>query len=208
MKDVTEKLLKYCNFTDETCYILLLISRKKENEQQTESEKIGKVRRSLIMNPDEIAEALREFELVAKLFPETQYRIYVSVNSRSVLKGMCEFQKKLTDMQYSLINGNREVLTTAYRLGSEWKSILAKKECRAEKKFLFDIDFLNSTVEGQTATENFKNDIDNVAEIVYFGESKNGYALVTNPFDIRKLTLPNDVGLKTDAYLYMGGLNY
>lgn len=208
MNDVKQKIMNYCKFEPELCYILLLISRKKENEQQTESEKLGKARRYAIINESDVDEALREFNLIAGMFPETQYRIYISVNRRSLLKGMIEFQKRLLDAQFQLLNGNREIFTTIHRLGSEWKSILAQKECRNEKRFLFDVDFLNSTPDGIKAAEKFKNSVDKVSTIVYFGLSKNGYALVTEPFDVRKVELPNEVELKNDAYLYMGGMNY
>jgi len=38
----------------------------------------------------------------------TQFHLYVSVNKRSLLAGMQQFQKAIIDMQYALINGNRE----------------------------------------------------------------------------------------------------
>lgn len=203
-----EIIKKYCTFKAETCYMLVLLARKKENATQVESDKNKKAHRKTFTTLDEAEDILSEFERIAALNPTVQYRIYISVNRRSLIKGLCEFNKKISDIQFALINGNREALTTIHRLGSEWKSVLCSKECRDEKNFLFDVDFVNNTVDGNQKALDFKEQLEKQTTVLYFGKSKNGFAIVTTPFDVRMVKMPKEVELKNDAYLYIGGFNY
>lgn len=201
-------ILNYCEFTEDTCYILLMLARKKENKHQTEHDKLARLRRKTVQCEADVDYALKEFELHAKLYPETQFRIYVSVNKRSLVNGMLHFQKAIMDIQYALIRGNVEAYKTICRMNSEWTSTLATKECRAERNFLFDIDYSNSNEHETKLTHDFVKEVDALTSIKYFGKSKNGFALVTAPFNMATLKLPEQIELKTDDYLYVGGLNY
>jgi hypothetical protein len=202
--NLAEKILSYCKFKDDECYILLMISRKKENGEQSEASKLKNTKRYCVTTEEEVESAISEMESHSRVFNDTVFRVYISVNRRSVIKAMRAFQNKLTDLQYGLINGNRECLKTVHRLGAEWKSVLANKECRSEKKFLFDIDFRNDIIEDIQKANDFVDQIRNVATIIYFDKTKNGFALVTEPFNMKSVQLPDLVEMKSDAYLYMG----
>lgn len=206
--DMHEKINDYCDFKKDETYILLFIARKKENTTQLESEKLRRLKRYTINSYEDIEFALNDFALSAGENPTTQYRVYVSVNPRSLVKGMREFQKRIIDIQFDIINGNEEAYTSLYKLGSEWKSTLAKKSCRARKRFMFDIDLPHDSKFYSDIAKKFKSDVDNVSKVHYFGHSKSGFALVCDPFDIRQIDIPEGIEMKPDAYLYIGGYNF
>ncbi len=80
------------------------------------------------------------------------------------------------------------------------------------------MDFENKTPEGQAHYDEFLGklkkielDPEYVQTLTIFseGKTKNGYAIVTEPFDVQFEIgkLPEKVELKTDEYLYLGILN-
>ena len=89
MKRVIEK---YCDFSDpEKVYILLMLPRKKDNKEQTEREKIQKRHRYIVSNMEDVNHALEDFKRYAKMYPEVNFRVYLSVNRRSLKKGLFNF---------------------------------------------------------------------------------------------------------------------
>jgi hypothetical protein len=200
-------LREYCVFEEGTSYMLIMLPRKKENKDQVEREKLNKRERRLCSNLMEMEKALVDFRRVADVYPDVVFRVYVSVNKRSLLKGMREFQKKLSDYQYDLLNGNKQVWTSIERLGSEWRSVLAKKNCKHDRFFMFDIDIDNTTLMGNTRMDLFCGDVQELTTIKYAGKSKNGFVLVCEPFNPNDIDLPEDIELKTDAYVYVDCYN-
>lgn len=201
---ITQKILSYCEFTNDSVYILLLLARKKENPNQVESQKESRATRFLIRSEQDIEFAVGESKRKAALYPEVVYRLYLSVSRRNLLKGMMEFQKKLIHLQYGLINGNEEAYSAVARFGSEWKSTLANKSCRDQRRFLFDID-LEPNAENEQLVVQLRSEIP--VKEHFFGYTNSGMVLVTDPFDVSKVTLPPDTEIKTDSYLYIAMLN-
>jgi hypothetical protein len=206
-KTALEILKEYCVFEEGTSYMLIMLPRKKENRDQVEREKLNKRERRLCSSMDDMEKALIEFRRVADVHTDVVFRVYVSVNKRSLLKGMREFQKKLSDYQYDLLNGNKQVWTSIERLGSKWKSVLAKKNCKHDRFFMFDIDIDNTTLIGNTRMEIFRSDVGELTTVKYVGKSKNGFVLVCEPFNPNDIDLPEDIELKTDAYVYVDCYN-
>ena len=204
---ITNMISEYCTFEKGLVYTLILLPRKKENSQQVEREKLQKRVRFLVANMDDVNSALDEYDRYAKLYPEIVFRIYISVNRRSLLKAMREFQRRLMDIQYDLLNGNEQAWTSVERLGSEWKSTLAKKPCREDRFFHYDIDLSNSDPKEVAIVKNFVHDIKEFTEVKYFGESKNGFALVVFPFNPNLIKLPEGIEMTDDGYLYVDCLN-
>ena len=206
-------LEEYCEFKDGTVYVLLLMPRKKENVNQTENMKLARIDRRLVSSIEDVRKSLLDFKYITDTYSDVVYRVYVSVNRRSLLKGLREFQKKMMDYQYDLVNGNQEVYKSIERLGSEWKSQLAKKSCRDQRYFFYDVD-LDPDVDRGVQIEEVQHIYKSLKEfttVKYFGESKTGYAIVTEPFNPTLLWIDDDmdisVEMKNDAYLYVDCVN-
>lgn len=220
---IERKLIDYCILHPSMlminqCYLIVLLARKKENGSMTERHKIEKTGRYILHKRDDIDHALKEITAKVNNNPDLKFRVYVSVNKRCMKRGLFELQKRIAFLNMDLLNGNQEAYTTIARMGSEWKSILALKECRAERRFLFDVDFDNKTTEGQAQYDEFLGKLKKIEldpeyvqtlQIFSEGKTKNGYAIVTEPFDVQFEIgkLPEKVELKTDEYLYLGILN-
>ena len=204
MQKVKETLLEYCNFRPETTYVLLLLARKKENTNQVESQKEKRAVRFLVQSEANIDLALEQFERTIRAYPDVIYRIYVSVNPRCLKKGLVAMQKRAIDLQQDLLNGNTEAYTTIQRLGSEWKSLLANKKCRADRRFLFDID-LPQTNENVEAVRDLIDAIP--TNVHYVGNTNSGMCLVTDPFNVAEVKLTEATEVNSDGYLYLGIFN-
>lgn len=203
-----QMLESYCDFSDlSAVYILLMLPRKKENVNQVEREKLDKRVRFIVKNMDDVKYALEEFDRYAKLYPEVIFRIYISVNRRSLMKGMITFQKKLLDFNKDLMNGNDQVWTPIATLGSEFKSVLAKKECKHDRNWMFDVDLPNDDEDACWLVKCFIKHLENITEVIYFGKSKSGFAIVVKPFNLNELIIIRDTELKKDSYLYVDCLN-
>jgi hypothetical protein len=211
IEQIRDRLLGYCKFTPSTCYLLVLLARKKENPDLTEKHKLEKCNRFVLHSSDDIDHALEEIQSRAALYPDLKFRVYVSVNRRCLNKAMYSVTMRLARLSVDLINGNLQAYTTISRLGSEFKSLLAEKECRAERRLLFDIDFDNRTVEGSAAYDEFIARFykcPTLKTVHLHWRTLNGFAAVTDPFDMQELgALPKEVTMKPDDYLYLGILN-
>jgi hypothetical protein len=210
MKETLDKIEKYCDFSDPNAvYIMIMLPRKKENKEQTEREKLQKRSRYIVSNMDEVKFALEDFERYTKMYPELIFRVYISVNRRSLRKGLREYKKKIAEIDDNLIGGNTQVWTQVQKLGSEFKSVLASKDSKHDRWWQFDIDITNDKTDvfAQDIVNEFKERVDKLTDIIYFGETKSNYVMITRGFDENKLSLPADVEIKKDGYLYVGVYN-
>ncbi len=206
MLSVKDTVLDYCTFCPEETYVLLLLARKKENPEQTESQKERRATRFLVQSPQDVDLALEQFEWTIKTYPEVIYRIYVSVNPRCLRKGLAAMQRRAIDLQCELLNGNTEAYTTIQRLGSEWKSLLANKSCRADRRFLFDIDLPPCPVNIEAVKGLIKRFPAGV-ETHASGNTRSGMYLITDPFNVATVELTEATEVKSDGYLYLGIFN-
>jgi hypothetical protein len=174
---------------------------------QVEREKLQKRSRYVVANMDDVKFALDEFERYVKMYPEVVFRIYISVNRRSLMKGMINFQKRLLDFNKDLMNGNLEVWTPIAKLGSEFKSTLAKKESKYDKNWMFDIDLPNDEPEAQRMVDFFGNSLSNITTVLYSGKTKSGFVVIIAPCNPSLIDMPPDTELKRDGYLYVDVLN-
>lgn len=202
MSMAKQKIVDYCKFQPDETYILLLLARKKENEEQVESQKEKRAQRFLIQSEEEVNMGLDLFQRTIDLFPDVVYRVYLSVNPRSLLKGLHHIQKNILDIQYNLLNGNQETYSQVQRLGSEWKSVLANKKCRADRRFLWDVDFKGREEELDDLIDKVE-----VQEVFYWDNTKSGQAIVTSPFNLQLLPPTENLSIKTDSYLFLDIFN-
>jgi len=219
-KEVSEKikqrLHQYCECTPDTCYVLTMLARNKDNGPElTERHKIEQTNRFMFSCDSQIDEAVDWAVAKAEMIPALKYRIQVSVNRRSLRKGLTALQLRLVKISNDLLNGNLQAYTTLADMHSEVKSIFCSKECRYERRILLDVDFDNKTKEGVDAFLDLLNKLKTVTDDegkiinVYISlDTKNGFAIVTDKFDYHKwLKDIKDVDVKPDDGLMVGVLN-
>lgn len=208
--EIKERIAQYCMFDDPSrCYLMVMLARKKENPDLTERHKLERCNRYVVQNQEGVDHALEDMERKSKLFPELVFRVYVSVSRRCLKKGMYELSTRLAHMSMDLINGNVQAYTTASRMGSEYKSLLAEKCCRAERRLLFDVDYNNKVEQDWNGFNDFVNKLRALTKVYAAWPTLNGFAIVTDPFNVTSLgTLPGQITRKSDDYLYLGVFNY
>lgn len=114
------------------------------------------------------------------------WRIYRTVNKRDFDKARKILMKDLIDRPEDL----------DYKIDSHWKSILMKSKCKAERKFLVDID-TKSTEVLENVLEALKMTMSDVID------TPNGYHIVSDCFDTRILKDFEDVEVKPDDLVFM-----
>ncbi len=126
----------YCTFEDPNCvWVLTGISRAKDNVEGYHKY----LQRLVLTKPEDILECVNRIK-AETLKPNTTYRMYVSINSRDVVKTTFNFQKTLLEISYLLAKGNADALNQAKRLSSLWKNELAQNCNRGTKRVLVDLD--------------------------------------------------------------------
>jgi hypothetical protein len=182
------------------CYVLSIISRKKNNEGMTDSQQIMK--RRLIFSPSDIEKAYTELKADASQY-NFSFNMYISSNPRSIRKALNRYIKTLIDITEQLLTDSNAIRRIS-KLSGEWYSCLESPSSRSShtKKFLIDLD----------NKEEFYNLIDLLTNsgitILTIRETTNGYHFITVPFDFGKiLTYPKEVAAcKPDALLFIESL--
>ncbi len=139
MNEPIDFLHSYCDFSDPNMvWILTGISRNKDHDLETEThEKF--IHRRILACPEDLDRFHREIHLLAA-DPDTTYRMYISLNSRDVIKAALNFQKSLFDLNIGLARGYADALALSKKLDHMWKTELAQKENRGTKRMLLDLD--------------------------------------------------------------------
>jgi len=140
MNEPIEFLHKYCDFSNPNAvWMLKRISRNKDNNGTG----VKFMRRLVLRKPEEIEECRTEIMKLAD-DPNTTYRLYVSLNSRDVVKGLFNFQKKLIDIGTDLARGIDDAVWMSKKVHSLWKTELEQRSNRGTKRILLDIDNENA----------------------------------------------------------------
>jgi len=152
--------------------IVLFVSRNKDNKHL---ENFKERRHSFITRKtnEELQEDFEAF--YAKRRPGEMCRMYVSVNARDMTK----VNKELIHFLIDNPDFDLEVIETKIA------AIAAKKECAAEKKWMFDVDF-----DSRYMLDEFMADIESIDVTLKctWYETPHGFAVVTNHgFDTRGL---------------------
>lgn len=166
-------------------HVYILLRRKKDN-----AEPLPQLCRKYIAegNPFEQMDQLRK---ITQLEPGV-WRIYRTVNKRN-------FDKARELLMIKLIQDPNDYTD---KIGTLWKSIMMKPECKAEKKWLLDID----TKEEAKVTKVFDFLKEKDVKIHRVDETPNGWHLVTDGFDCRELHL-DELEIKKDGLLFMELVN-
>ncbi len=115
------------------------------------------------------------------------WRIHRTVNKRSTEKAFKLLQHHMLDHS-----------DFAPYVDSKWKTLLLQPECRAERKFMLDVDFKDS--EKLIKLYHFLGD--QKKQILESVETPNGFHFVVEPFD-RSLLKIDDITVLTDGYIFV-----
>ena len=162
----------------ESYHLFIAIRRKKENRELKE------ICFRHIIRDDEMD--LRLLKEKIKGIPGI-WRIYKTVNARKVEPARKLLMKRLIDEHEKL----------EYRIDSLWKTCLLQPECKAERKFLIDVDA--GDVPKELISLMYQKKIIMDEQI----KTPNGYHLICKELDTRLLEGIKDVSFKRDAIKFV-----
>jgi len=126
----------YCDFSDPNhVWLMKGISRTKDNQGDFHRF----FRRMVLTCPEDIGRCYTEIQTMG-CHSGTVYRIYLSLNSRNVVKANFNFAKRLMDIAHGVSRGQEDMLVKSKKLGSEWKTELEQRSNRGTKRMLIDVD--------------------------------------------------------------------
>jgi len=193
-------LNKHCIFSSPyEVYVLLAISRKKENNCTNTQEKVF---REVVKRPEEIEHKYNRLKNSVLAYRDADgskrnFYIYVCVNARDTRKAFFHLQKQMIGMSEELSKGV-DVSNNLNRLNRYWLSTLMKPMSRAGRgKFLVDIDVKDDRKDHVVA------DIIKCTKIILEQETKNGYHLIVEPYNRELGSSFSFAEVKTDALLFV-----
>lgn len=201
MNDVKE----FLNFEDsKNVYVMFAIARSKSNSELTAKKQI--VIRKVIRHMEHFEHGLEEMRAICKERGHKFY-IYISVNSRSTMKGYAIMKHKMCDMENHMMMGDIEQFRKYLgRVDKEWYSALMQTNSKATKYHMLDVDVPN---------ENF---VDSLIEMIedqphspkchVKRRSRNGWHVVVDGFDSRILEEFDDVEVNKDGLLFLDSVGF
>ena len=160
-------------------HLLMAIRSKKENRNETEY----CIRRVIRDEEQDLAILERE---VANI--KGTWRIYHTVNARDPQMAL------KTTLAHLILHPE-----DASRVDSIWKTQLMKPTCKAERKYLIDID-----TNEQFRYENTKKLLNDAnVQILHEIKTPNGWHIITEKFDTRLIHDLKDIELHRDRYYYI-----
>lgn len=184
---------------DAGIYYLLLIARKKDNENITHSTE--KVIRRVIRNERYLVHAIDELEAIANYDQSSNYKLYISLNPRNGLKAYKNLKENMANWDYEIYN-NPDIINKILKISEEWCSCLARNAAK-KKYFMLDLDDKK-----QLEDINILMHVHNIKIEKNF-ETQNGYHILFTPCDTRNLmkdieSSDIDCELKRDDLLCIG----
>ena len=198
------KLLEqHCKFKNPwDVYVLLAISRKKNNSITTKQERIF---REIIRNENEIRHKYDRIVNNIVNFEEDDgtsknFYLYISVNPRDVRKAFWEVQKVFNhiaeETSHKVINYDR-----MKKIDKVWYSALMKPSSKSGRGlYLLDVDDKNTDIGAiKSMLEDFNR------EGILIQETNNGFHILSEPFPITLDYISNfeDIGVKPDSLLFV-----
>lgn len=170
--------------------VLFLLQRHKEGGEVNNS----KLMKIVTRNSDEWKVALKKL-LKEKMFSDLPLRIYASVNERNFNKAIRQFKYEQLDADYY-----DQVQKENFYLDIKNRFIgcLMQPAQRATSYFLFDVDNEEGRdVMGETLS------VIPTEMIIQTYSTKNGWHIITYPFNYTELKLPKGCEMKKDALLLL-----
>lgn len=192
---IEEEIRDYCHFGDERVYVLLAIARSKENKDISATDQ--PTMRRVVEDHDELEYKIKDLMHSVKEF-DLNYRLYLTANARNVVDAFFILRQEMDHWMRNVYSGNKASHSNLKRIDHRWKSILQKKECRDDKRFIFDIDDA-SEEEMKEVLYNVEKYGDVIAEL----DTPNGYHILTEPFNYNELDIDVEYELKKDGLLFI-----
>ena len=185
-REAIESLLKF--ESPEDVYVLMLKQRKKDGDEGYEiSDRESGAIRKVVKSLQDYRAMVSELMYIALEKKYTNYRIYITVNPRSVIKAYSHLSSEIFEnygkpRMYELLKG----------FSSEFKSELHKPLSKSRcNYFVLDLD-------GRTYADPEITQIKRLTEIVERLPSKNGEHLIVKPFNPNFLSMTG-LEIKRDA---------
>ena len=182
------------------CYMLCILSRKKNNDNMSDSQQI--MRRRLVFNDSDVAVLYNELLVERSNYPNLDFYMYVTASPRSVKKALVMFINECVSILANYMTDDGQIKRIA-KLSHIWYSILQKPETRGTvKRFILDIDTKDNSVLAQSIAR-----AKNLGgEIITIRETRNGYHALCTPFDVSKFQFTEIVQYKRDGLLFVEDL--
>ena len=163
------------NFSDGVRVVLLIHRSKEGGFNNTHKRHLKKV---ITRNSEEFWKTVKEFKELKDNDTRT-LRIYANFNSRDINKAIRLFKQRQLDRDYE----NEEHRNDFYfNVKNQFISCLMDKSCAKEKNFLFDLDGCDDR-----SLQRIYKLIEKQTEILLFYNTKNGYHIITRPFNYNNL---------------------
>lgn len=182
------------------CYMLCILSRKKNNDNMSDSQQI--MRRRLVFNDSDVAVLYNELLVERSNYPNLDFYMYVTASPRSVKKALVMFINECVSILANYMTDDGQIKRIA-KLSHIWYSILQKPEARGSiKRFILDVD----TKDVMILQDSIKRAKNLGGEIITIRETRNGYHVLCTPFDVSKFQFTEIVQYKRDGLLFVEDL--
>lgn len=169
--------------------MIMLIHRGKEGGKNDRGDRVSK--RKISRNKNEFMEIVDRF-IELKKQSDKPLRIYSSVNKRDIDKGIREFEQR---QLYARYYDEESKYSFYFDIKNRWISCIMAPKCRAETKFIIDID------DGEDDIEFIREKLELLSvRILLEYKTKNGTHIVTEPFNPN--TLP-EADINKDGLLLL-----
>jgi len=171
--------------------VLLLLRRHKEGGHNKEHQR--RRAREVVHQPDQMKKALVKLLMLKAMYPESDYRIYMSASPRDLRKAEMKFKQEQLLIDFEDGENKRYFYEN---FEEKWISaLMASKPLKGECRFVLDVDVPDDG-------DHLKWCAANGTEIVFKYRTKNGWHIVTKPFNTE--TYPPELGeVKKDALLLL-----
>lgn len=183
---------RFPDFT-EGCRVLYLIQRASDGGHTNNS----KLRSYITKNNDEWIEGLAKLLQEKEQYAELPLRIYQSLNARNIEKGIRQFKQMQLDADYQDPDQRQWFYLDAR---NRIVSAIMRPNCADTSLFLIDVDTKDAQV--FFSVKEYLSAINPQLFITSY-ETKNGYHIITNPFNPALLVLPENCELKKDALMLL-----
>ena len=182
------------------CYILCILSRKKNNDNMADSQQIMK--RRLIFTHSDIDQLYNELLAERQIHQNLDFYMYITASPRSIRKSLVMFIGECVDILANYMTDDGQIRRIA-KLSHIWYSILQRPEARGSiKRFILDIDTKDINVLEQSVARAKELG----ANIITMRETRNGYHVLCTPFDVSKFQFTEIVQYKRDGLIFVQDL--
>jgi len=157
--------------------MIMLCQRNKDGRDTNKTNRASK--RKISANGEEFFKILKEFREI-KNNSDKPLRIYSCVNKRDIKKAIRNFKQEQLDADYYDEDSRNKFY---FDIRNRWISSLMKQNCRAETKFLIDIDHIIKEAKNWDISYIEEHLEEIGVKVILKYPTKNGYHIITEPFN-------------------------